>query len=385
MKKICYWSPCLDKVGTYKAVVNSALSLSKYSKNSIQVYIINACGEWDDEKNFFIKNNIKIINLNFNYFNYLPKIGYLKSRFSYLLIFIFSIIPLFRFLFKNKPDFFIGHLVTALPIVLFNFFDFKTKFILRISGFPKLNFLRTNLWKKFSKKIYKVTCPSKDLKKQLSDLNIFSHDKLFFLPDPIINVNEFILKSKKKFFKDVSLKNKYFIAVGRLTKQKNFNYLINEFNEFLKVNTNYDLLIFGEGEERNKLQLQINNLNLNKKVFLMGYSSHIYYYMKNAEALILSSLWEDPGFVLIEAAFCNLFIISSDCKNGPKEFLSFGEGGMLFESNKQKELQKMMQKFISIDKKRLEIMKIKAKTNSSNYTLFSHYKYFNDLISSTSF
>ena len=33
MKKICYWAPCLDKVGTYKAVVNSALSLSKYSKN----------------------------------------------------------------------------------------------------------------------------------------------------------------------------------------------------------------------------------------------------------------------------------------------------------------------------------------------------------------
>jgi glycosyltransferase involved in cell wall biosynthesis len=88
------------------------------------------------------------------------------------------------------------------------------------------------------------------------------------------------------------------------------------------VNTNYDLLIFGEGEERNKLQLKINNLNLEKKVFLMGYSEPIYYYMKNAEALILSSLWEDPGFVLIEAAFCNLFIISSNCKNGPTEFLN---------------------------------------------------------------
>ena len=41
--------------------------------------------------------------------------------------------------------------------------------------------------------------------------------------------------------------------------------------------------------------------------------------MKNAKGFILSSLWEDPGFVLIEA-MCNLFIISSDCKNGPVEF-----------------------------------------------------------------
>ena len=76
-----------------------------------------------------------MINLNFNYFNYLPKVGYLNSRFSYLLIFILSTIPLFKFLSKTKPDFLIGHLVTALPIFLFHFFDFKTKFILRISGF----------------------------------------------------------------------------------------------------------------------------------------------------------------------------------------------------------------------------------------------------------
>ena len=54
----------------------------------------------------------------------------------------------------------------------------------------------------------------------------------------------------------------------------------------------------------------------------MGYSNNIFKFMKNAEALILSSLWEDPGFVLIEAAMSNLSIISSDCKNGPSEFLN---------------------------------------------------------------
>ena len=46
--------------------------------------------------------------------------------------------------------------------------------------------------------------------------------------------------------------------------------------------------------------------------------------MKKARALILSSLWEEVGFVIVEAAFCNLFVISSDCPNGPKEFLANG-------------------------------------------------------------
>ena len=381
MKKFFYWSPCLDKVGTYKAVKNSALAINRYSKNKFKVFIINACGEWNDEKEFFDVNNIDVINLNFNYFTFLPKNGFLGSRFSNIVIFIFSFFPLVKILIKEKPDYLIGHLITSLPILIFNLFNLKSKLILRISGFPKLNNFRKFFWIFFQKKIYKVTCPTNDLKKQLFELDIFSSKKLFFLPDPIININKFVLNDKNKFSKKQFENKKYFIAVGRLTKQKNFNYLISEFNKFSKLNMNYDLFIFGEGEEREKLQLKINNLNLEKKVFLMGYSDQVFYYMKNAEALILSSLWEDPGFVLVEAAFCNLFIISSNCKNGPTEFLKYGKGGLLFESNKENELQKMMQKFLAIDKKKIQFMKITAKKNCSNYTLFSHYKHFNRIIS----
>ena len=380
MKKLFYWSPCLDKVGTYKAVKNSALAINKYSKNKFKVFIINACGEWNNEKEFFDRNNINVINLNLNYFTFLPKTGFLGSRFSNIIIFIFSFFPLVKIIIKEKPDYLIGHLITSLPILIFNIFSLKSKFILRISGYPKLNNFRKFFWNFFQKKIYKVTCPSKNLKKQLLELGIFSSKKLFFLPDPVLNINKFTLNDKNKLLKNEFEKKNFFIAVGRLTKQKNFNYLISEFNKFSKLNTNYDLLIFGEGEERKKLQLKINNLSLEKKVFLMGYSDQVFYYMKKAQALILSSLWEDPGFVLMEAAFCNLFIISSNCKNGPTEFLKYGKGGLLFESNKENELQKMMQKFLVIDKKKIKSMKIIAKINCSNYTLFSHYKHFNDMI-----
>ena len=90
MKKIFYWSPCLDKVGTYKSTINSALSVSKYSNNNFSVKIINACGEWDDKKELFEKNNIEIINLGFRFFKFLPKIGYINSRLSNIIIFITS-------------------------------------------------------------------------------------------------------------------------------------------------------------------------------------------------------------------------------------------------------------------------------------------------------
>jgi glycosyltransferase involved in cell wall biosynthesis len=101
--------------------------------------------------------------------------------------------------------------------------------------------------------------------------------------------------------------------------------------------------------------------------------------MKRSRALILSSLWEDPGFVLIEAAFCNLFIISSDCPNGPKEFLSNGDAGYLFQSNKKGELAKKLQKF-NKEEINLNKMRIQAKKNSSKYSLFRHYLTLNKIL-----
>jgi len=78
MKKIYYWSPCLEKVGTYKSTVNSAISLAKYNDNQYSIKVINACGEWDKEKKTFEEYNIDLIDLNFNYFKFLPKMVILK-------------------------------------------------------------------------------------------------------------------------------------------------------------------------------------------------------------------------------------------------------------------------------------------------------------------
>ena len=64
--------------------------------------------------------------------------------------------------------------------------------------------------------------------------------------------------------------------------------------------------------------------------------------MRNSEIFILSSLWEEVGFVMIEAAICNSYIISSDCPNGPKEFLNNGKNGILFRNNSKKALLKSL-------------------------------------------
>ena len=111
------------------------------------------CGEWNNHKKLLKEKEVDVIDLNRDYYQFLPKKGFFQSRFSSLVIIFFSFLPLFKLLKKEKPDFIIIHLITSLPLILLRFFKFETKFILRISGTPKLNLLRKFLWKLISKNI----------------------------------------------------------------------------------------------------------------------------------------------------------------------------------------------------------------------------------------
>ena len=124
-----------------------------------------------------------------------------------------------------------------------------------------------------------------------------------------------------KKIKQIKLNIKFYLSIGRLTKQKNFEFLVKCFSKLVKNDPKLLLLILGEGERRKNLERKIKNYKLEKNVKLLGYKNNVYSYLKNCKFFILSSLWEDPGFVLIEAAINNTSIISSNCDNGPKDFL----------------------------------------------------------------
>ena len=283
-KKVIYWSPCLNPVGTIKSTINSAVSLSKYSED-YEVAIINACGEWDKYLDYFKENHVKIINFKYNFFKYLPKHGYVQSRFSYIIIFLLCFFPLIKLIKSSKPDFFIAHLITSLPLMVMNLFKTDTKFILRISGMPRLNLIRKSFWKVVSTKLYMVTSPSIELMNKLISINLFDQNKITFLPDAIIDIKQFISKKNSEInnFKKFDQK-KLIFAAGRLTKQKNFSYLIDEFSIFLKHNDQFILIILGDGEERNKLEKKIIKKKLQKNIYLTGYVENVFKYFKNGEA-----------------------------------------------------------------------------------------------------
>ena len=160
------------------------------------------------------------------------------------------------------------------------------------------------------------------------------------------------------------------MAIGRLSEQKNFKFLINSFSKNFK---NSKLFILGEGELRYELEKTIKQ-NFSKNIKLLGYKKNVIKYMNRAKAVIVPSLWEDPGFVMVEAAFNLVPLIVSDCPSGPKEFVDKDKNGYLFNSNNEKSLIIKINKF---EKDKNIIIKKKIKNafdKSLNYTDINHYR-----------
>ena len=373
MTKVFYWCPYLSNVATINNVINSAVSLAKYNKK-YEISLLETIGEWQFAKTKLSTNNIQIEKLTKLIFKS-HKVGFIKSRFYLLYIFLFNFYPLVKILKYKQPNFIIIHLLTSLPLLILYFFKFKTKFILRISGLPRLNIFRRFLWKLISKKIYLVTCPSNETLIDIQKSNIFENDKLVLLEDPIINISE-IQKQKKNIHKKVYDKE-FYLNIGRLTNQKNQKLLIEFFRNQLRENKSLLLYIIGEGEKKEELKKLIFKYKLEKNIFLLGYQKNIYSYLLRSKAVIISSLWEDPGAVMIEAAFCNIPVISSDCKSGPKEFLMNSQAGYLFENNNINSLKKQFSKFNNEDENVITQKTLLAKINSKNYSLFNHFKKLN--------
>ena len=380
-KKIFIWSPFIDYVGTTISIKNSIISLSKFKKKEISITVINVFGEWNLYLDLLNKLDVEVINLGIsNKISIINQKGFIFSRLLYFKIFFLSFYPLLKILKTQKPDYLLITLITFLPLTLNYLFNLNTKIILRISGFPKLNFIRYNFWKMFLKKVHWIFAPTYLTTKHLQEIFPSHRYKIKFIRDPVFSYDD-LKEIKKKFLTKQKRKN-YYLAIGRLTKQKNFGFLIQTFFEYnLKNKKKIYLLIAGDGEDKNKLQKLIRELKIEKNIKLVGFKKNIYKYICNANALVCTSLWEDPGFIIIESGICNTPVISNACPSGPIEILNNERNGYLYDFNSKKHLILILEKFETGNHdEEIKNKVINLKRYSNKFSFFRFYKQFNKYV-----
>ena len=118
------------------------------------------------------------------------------------------------------------------------------------------------------------------------------------------------------------------VSVGRLSPQKDFGTLLRAFAR-VRDRRPARLVILGEGPERGMLESLVSELGLEEVAILPGWVANPYPWMANAGAYVLSSRWEGLPSVLIEALYCGVPIVATDCLSGPREILDEGAHGLL--------------------------------------------------------
>ena len=234
----------------------------------------------------------------------------------------------------------------------------------------KINrFLITYLYGFSDKVIANSLGNSSDLKNSFNIHNIITINNPLNLEKIEKNVRENIEFNRDKFT---------FITVGRLDSGKNHKLMINA----MKVMNAY-LYIIGEGHLYDDLKNQIKELNLEEQVFLLGKQDNPYKFLSKSDCFIFTSNYEGFPNVVVEALACELPIISTDCKSGPREILApntdfhfqlnesgfeLGEYGILTSLNNEKSLVSAMELILKNESLRNKYKK-KAKLRANDFSI----------------
>lgn len=192
-------------------------------------------------------------------------------------------------------------------------------------------------------------------KKQLADTKC----KCVYIPNILDDIPNKLSK----------LSEKRLISVGRLSREKAYDDLLDVFKIIHEEKPDWKLDIIGDGAQRNLLGDRIFNEELSGCVTLHGFRSKEYIndLLSKSSIYLMSSVTESFGIVLIEAMSYGIPCVAFDSAEGATELIENGKNGYLISYRNKKEYAKKVIELINNKKERVQIGK-NGRETSLNYT-----------------
>src|SRR5690606_21440388 len=156
------------------------------------------------------------------------------------------------------------------------------------------------------------------------------------------------------------------ISVGRLTKVKGFDRLISVMSKLKNDGINFNLVIVGEGVERENLKKIIQDNELGNKVKLIGFHVNPYKFINKSDLFVSSSLSEGFSSVVAESIILGIPVLTTETA-GMKEILGENNEYGIVVNNDENSLYEGLKKLL-LDKELLNHYKLKAKERSSFFS-----------------
>jgi glycosyltransferase involved in cell wall biosynthesis len=149
----------------------------------------------------------------------------------------------------------------------------------------------------------------------------------------------------RNYFSDrtgFNLNESYLIgSTGRLSYQKNYEFLVDNFKLIKEKISNAKIIIIGDGPDREKLNELITKKNIAGDFILVGAIKDSYRYIKAFDLFVLPSRYEGLSISLIEAIFAEIPILATDV-GGNFEIVGAGSDQLFSLNDSEDFLYKMM-------------------------------------------
>ncbi len=174
-----------------------------------------------------------------------------------------------------------------------------------------------------------VVAVSEGVRTNLIQVLNLDSERVIVIPNPL--PMQEIVEKKKDMCVLAEVSRHTIVATGRLVPQKGFDTLIRAYAHARKDTRMDDtnLVIMGEGAERQSLEVLIQELGVDEHITLPGAVENPFACFAHVGVFVLSSRMEGMPNVLLEAMASGVPVVSTDCPYGPADIISHEENGLL--------------------------------------------------------
>ncbi|GGX90188.1 glycosyltransferase [Streptomyces fructofermentans] len=157
------------------------------------------------------------------------------------------------------------------------------------------------------------------------------------------------------------------VSIGRLHDQKGIDMLLDTWAEVAPLHPDWDLRIYGSGEDEELLRKQCTDLGLDDSVHWMGRTGDVPGALRGGSVFVQSSRGEGFPLALMEAMAAAVPCAAFDCAPGVHEIVRDGEDGLLAAVGNTGELARRLDTLMS-DKELRDRMGEAARVNIQRFT-----------------
>ena len=217
------------------------------------------------------------------------------------------------------------------------------RFFADITEDEKLGDVAWRFMRWFYDKVDQILVPTKQYKRLLMDGG-FEDEKIDVMPRGI-NRDRF-----NPGFRDREMWNTYnrngsfkFIYAGRISKEKNIEVMLKAFTQLIESGCDADLILVGDGPQRDELQLKYNDPQIVFTGYLYGDELAKAY--ASADLFVFPSLTDTFGNVVLEAHASGLPAIVSN-EGGPQEIVESHGSGLVVNARTPDEMFQAMKRVV---------------------------------------